>query len=92
MSKKYEWQSLCPRTKVCFDTDADPHGWIQWKGTGVCMDTYCICGHQSHIDAEFAYFYKCSECKRVYEINGHVEFIEVKNPEEQDIHAVVTGE
>ena len=21
-----------------------PHGWIQWKGTGVCMDVHCKCG------------------------------------------------
>jgi hypothetical protein len=31
-----------------------PHGWIQWKGTNVCMDVYCACGHHSHIDAKFA--------------------------------------
>ena len=56
------------------------------------MDAYCSCGWQSHVDAEFAYFFKCPKCGKVYEINGHVEFIEVKNPKEQDIHAVVTGE
>ena len=90
--KEYKWQSLHPRTKIQFNTEIDPHGWIQWKGTSVCMDAYCSCGFQSHVDAEFAYFFKCPECERVYEINGHVEFIQVKNPEEQDIHAVVTGE
>lgn len=52
-----------------------PHGWIQWKGTGVCMDIYCICGHHSHIDAEFAYHVKCPKCKRVYSCNGHIELI-----------------
>lgn len=36
--------------------------WIQWKGTDVCMDVTCRCGVHGHIDAEFAYFYKCNEC------------------------------
>jgi len=22
-----------------------PHGWVQWKGTDVCMDVHCACGH-----------------------------------------------
>lgn len=21
-----------------------PHGWIQWKGTNVCLDYHCVCG------------------------------------------------
>jgi len=54
-----------------------PHGWIQWKGTDVCMDVYCECGKHSHVDAEFAYYLKCS-CGRVYMCNGHIELIEVK--------------
>lgn len=36
--------------------------WIQWKGTNVCMDVRCRCGANGHIDAEFAYFYKCLAC------------------------------
>ena len=53
-----------------------PHGWIQWKGTDVCMDTHCVCGHHGHIDAPFAYYYRCV-CGRVYEIDGHVTFTAV---------------
>jgi hypothetical protein len=34
---------------------AGSHGWIQWKGTDVCMDIHCECGTLSHIDGEFAY-------------------------------------
>ena len=52
-----------------------PHGWIQWKGTDVCMDIYCHCGYHSHIDAEFAYHVKCPKCGRVYFCNGHIELI-----------------
>lgn len=32
-----------------------PHGWIQWKGTDVCMDFHCECGEANHYDGYFAY-------------------------------------
>jgi len=54
-----------------------PHGWIQWKGTDVCMDLHCKCGHSSHVDGMFAYSVQCPECNTVYMVNGHVEFIEL---------------
>ncbi len=55
-----------------------PHGWIQWKGTDVCMDIHCKCGCHSHIDADFAYHVKCPSCKTVYACNGHIELIELE--------------
>lgn len=55
-----------------------PHGWIQWKGTDVCMDIYCVCGYHSHVDAEFVYHVKCPSCNRVYMCNGHIELIELE--------------
>jgi len=55
-----------------------PHGWIQWKGTNVCMDIHCKCGESSHIDASFAYFFKCNHCNTVYMLNGHIEMIELE--------------
>ena len=58
--------------------DGEPHGWIQWQGTFVCMDVYCVCGHHSHLDDEFAFHIKCPECGRVYFCNGHIEFIELE--------------
>jgi hypothetical protein len=51
------------------------HGWIQWKGTDVCMDVYCKCGHHSHIDSDFTYHIKCSNCGQVYECDGHINLI-----------------
>ena len=59
------------------DYKGKPHGWIQWKGTDVCMDVYCKCGKHSHIDADFAYNVKCPSCGTVYECNGHIELIEI---------------
>ena len=66
-----------------------PHGWIQWKGTDVCMDVRCKCGEYSHIDADFAYYVKCPKCGTVYFCNGHIEFIEIKEEPED---CVVIGE
>ncbi len=58
--------------------EGKPHGWVQWKGTDVCMDIHCKCGHHSHIDAVFAYHVKCPKCKTVYFCNGHIEFVELE--------------
>jgi hypothetical protein len=54
-----------------------PHGWIQWKGTDVCMEVHCHCGAHCHIDADFAYHVKCMACGTVYMCNGHIELIEL---------------
>ena len=59
-----------------------PHGWIQWKGTDVCMDIHCKCGESTHIDADFAYHVKCGSCGTVYFCNGHIELIELKQEPE----------
>lgn len=55
-----------------------PHGWIQWKGTNVCMDIHCECGAHMHIDDDFVYYIKCPHCKRTYFCNGHIQLIELE--------------
>lgn len=65
-----------------------PHGWIQWKGTDVCMDVQCACGYHSHIDEEFVYHVQCPKCKRVYFCNGHIELIELEEPPDPGTNAV----
>ena len=65
--------------------EGKPHGWIQWKGTTVCMDVHCKCGASTHIDDDFAYHVKCCKCGAVYFCNGHIEFIEVENPEDSSV-------
>ena len=65
----------------------NPHGWIQWKGTNVCMDIHCKCGAMFHIDADFAYNVKCPHCETVYFCNGHIELVEL---EEEPDTCVVT--
>ncbi len=54
-----------------------PHGWVQWKGTDVCMDVHCECGAHLHVDAAFAYNVECPHCGRVFQCNGHIELIEI---------------
>jgi hypothetical protein len=64
----------------------EAHGWIQWKGTDVCMDFHCECGFHGHIDADFVYFIKCSKCNRVYMCNGHIELIELSGEPDSCLH------
>ena len=55
----------------------DPRGWIQWKGTDVCMDVHCICGNLGHIDGDFAYRIRCKACGQTYCVTGDVELIAI---------------
>lgn len=68
--------------------EGEPHGWIQWKGTDVCMDIHCECGYHSHIDSDFAYYVKCPKCKKVYMCNGHIELIKI---DEEPENCVIEG-
>ena len=52
--------------------DERPSTFIQWKGTDVCLDFYCECGVQSHLDADFAYTIACPACKAEYEMPSNI--------------------
>ncbi len=54
-----------------------PHGWIQWKGTKVCIDLHCVCGAHGHVDAKFFYHYECAACHRKYALGLNVPLIEL---------------
>ena len=41
---------------------------IQWKGTDVCLDFYCICGFVGHFDGFFAYGLHCARCGQEWEM------------------------
>jgi hypothetical protein len=53
-------------------------GWIQWKGTDVCMDVHCECGEISHIDGMFCYAVKCPACGAVYALVADIDFIKLE--------------
>lgn len=49
-----------------------PFGWIQFKGTNICMDVHCACGVHGHVDDYFAYYVKCAKCGAIYAVSGYV--------------------
>lgn len=61
-----------------------PSAFIQWKGTDVCMDCWCICGENLHIHGDFAYAVKCHHCGRIFEMSAVVEMRELKDGESWD--------
>lgn len=64
--------------------NAEPHGWIQFKGTELCMDVHCKCGELTHVDGSYIYMVECGKCGTKYAINGHVQFIEIEEVPEKD--------
>lgn len=57
------------------DSMPRPHGWIQWKGTDVCIDLHCTCGYHGHVDRDFFYFYQCPKCRQKYAVGQTVPLI-----------------
>lgn len=56
-----------------FDYEGDqPHAFIQWKGTDVCMDFHCECGACCHFDGDFAYTVRCPHCEAVWEMPRNI--------------------
>ena len=62
-----------------------PHGWIQWKGTEVCMDVHCTCGAHTHIDAEFAYYVECGDCGALFAVGAYVKLVPVTAAEVAEV-------
>lgn len=65
------------------------YGWIQWKGTNVCIDIHCFCGKLSHVDGDFLYFFEC-ECGKRYGLSGYVQMTEIP-PEYDDVEGTGVG-
>ena len=64
-------------------------GWVQWKGTDVCIDVHCKCGKISHYDGEYMYNIKCPYCERVYFANPHIQLIEVAEYDESSLKVAI---
>lgn len=74
--------STCRAVPILAREEPDgPHGFIQWKGTDVCMDLYCECGCHWHIDADFAYFTRCPRCGASYKVMPFVYLCRVSDAE-----------
>ena len=63
----------------------ESRGWIQWKGTDVCMDIRCECGNHSHVDADFLYHWRCPDCKKAYAIGQTVALIEITDEQGKEM-------
>lgn len=67
-----EW----PKQPLEYDRDipdeGEGHGWIQWKGTSVCIDVRCRCGTMGHYDGTFLYFYRCTACGVTFSVGQTV--------------------
>lgn len=63
------------------DTKSGPYGWIQWKGTNVCMDIHCRCGEHTHIDGDFAYTIRCGKCGQLYGTCANVRLLPITEEE-----------
>lgn len=70
--------------ELIYDNDnprSEAGGWIQWKGTDVCVDLHCICGETGHIDGDFVYSIQCAKCGRKYATGQNIKLIELDTPE-----------
>lgn len=63
----------------------EAHGWIQWKGTSVCVDLHCKCGYHGHVDAEFAYYYKCPKCSKIFALGQNIKLIELTEDQSKEV-------
>ena len=68
----YAWQETWDKVP-----EGTPHGWIQWKGTDVCLDFHCACGSHLHFDTYFLYAVRCLDCQRMYTVGAHVQVREI---------------
>lgn len=50
----------------------EPHVFIQYKGTDICLDFNCECGAQPHFDGYFADVLKCPKCGAEWEMPQHL--------------------
>lgn len=63
--------------------EEDGHGWIQWKGTDVCIDLHCKCGFHGHFDGDFLYYWRCPKCNRVYATGQNIKLIELNDEQKE---------
>lgn len=60
-----------------------PRGWIQYKGTEICIDIHCNCGNSSHFDGDFAYALRCPHCSKVFALGQTIRLIELSEEDQK---------
>lgn len=74
-----------------FNVENTSHGWIQWKGTDVCMDVHCKCGYSGHVDSDFFYYFECPMCHSKYAVGSTVKLIELTEEQSKKISEETVG-
>jgi hypothetical protein len=69
-----------------------PNAFIQWKGTNSCVDYYCTCGEQFHIDDSFVYAVQCPYCERRFEVSSNIELREMEPNEKWEGATIKRGD
>lgn len=62
-----------------------PHGWLQWKGTDVCIDLHCECGAHIHFDGYFLYYWICPKCNRLWEMGTYIPMYQVADNDREEV-------
>lgn len=77
------WHSVYDKVQALLRGPApgEPRTFIQWKGTDVCIDVHCTCGHSSHWDRDFLYALKCPECARIWHLGTQIQMVELSAEE-----------
>lgn len=71
-----------------FDSHSAYDGFIQWKGTDVCMDFHCSCGHANHYDGYFGYEIICEHCRTVFAPSHKVEMVRILEPNDDPLESI----
>lgn len=72
-----DWDRYWKEVHDPFHRLENPRGWIQWKGTNVCIDLHCKCGEHGHFDGDFLYYWECPKCKTLYALPGVTDLVEL---------------
>lgn len=91
MSTRDEWNDFFDAVYSQDTPENPPCGLIQWKGTNVCMDTHCECGHSGHIDGYHVYFYRCPKCGRGYAVGAVVKLIPLTEEQAEYVKSDTVG-
>ena len=80
------YNSILNQSKI-----GSPCGFIQWKGTDVCVDLYCVCGHHGHVDTDFFYNYKCVKCGQRYAVGAYIKLVPLTDDEAEYVEVERNG-
>lgn len=69
----------------------EANGWIQWKGTDVCVDLHCKCGYDGHYDGSFLYFFECPACHAKYAVGQNIKLIPLTDEQANYVETETVG-